>query len=159
MHRGGLIKIPTLFGTTLVVRQPYQYTHTLQYGLYQMTDQVEAITFLQVDEEEEPAGKGFELSGRDTRGRTTRGRTTRGRTQRRGISKYRQTQRKPRSIIRSSGHGTHDADDVEMRLTDDIQLQEVSITVQQALHCCRCWNSVDFEFQCRIICCLAVLLV
>lgn len=74
-----------------------------------------------MEEEEAPAGKGFESS--------RRGRTTRGRTQRRGISKYRQTQRKPRSTIRSSTHGTRaGAGDAGVGLTDEIQLQEVSVS-------------------------------
>lgn len=77
------------------------------------------------DEAEEPAGKGFEASRGGGRGRTTRGQT-----QRRGISKYRQTQRKPRSTIRSSTRGRSDAGDAGQRLTDDIQLQEVSVSVK-----------------------------
>lgn len=71
--------------------------------------------FLQVEEEETPADKGFEIS------RGGRGRTTRGQTVRRGISKYRQTQRKPRNTVRSSTHGGASGG-----LTDEIQLQEVS---------------------------------
>lgn len=50
----------------------------------------------------------------------------RGQTQRRGISKYRQTQRKPRSTIRSSRHGGPGGDAAGQRLTDEIQLQEVT---------------------------------
>ena len=75
---------------------------------------------MQVEEEEEvAAGKGFEAS-RGVRGRTTR----RGQTQRRGFSKYRQTERKPRSTIRSTRGGG----DAGQPLTDEIQLQEVSVT-------------------------------
>lgn len=83
---------------------------------------VEEDEFFQVEEEEEITAKGFESS--------RRGRTTRGQTQRRGISKYRQTQRKPRSTIRSSTRGRTDAGDAGQRLTDEIQLQEVSVTVK-----------------------------
>ena len=75
---------------------------------------------VQVEEEPEAAGKGFEISRGGGRGRTTRGQT-----QRRGISKYRQTQRKPRSTIRSSRHGGP-GDAAGQRLTDEIQLQEVT---------------------------------
>ena len=69
---------------------------------------------LQIDEEEE-GEKGLDDFGVTTR----RGGTTRGRTQRRGVSKYRQTTRKPRSTIRSSRGGSQ-------RLNDEIQLQEVA---------------------------------
>ena len=72
----------------------------------------------QVEEEETPTEKGFESSLG-----LGRGRTTRGRTQRRGLSKYRQTQRKPRSTIRSSfRHGRGDGSGQQ----DEIQLQEVA---------------------------------
>ena len=76
-----------------------------------------------MEEEEVPGEKGgFEVSHRGGRGRTTRGQT-----QRRGLSKYRQTQRKPRSTIRSSTRGGRGgAGDAGQRLTDEIQLQEVS---------------------------------
>lgn len=75
---------------------------------------VEEDEFFQIDEEEE-AEKGLDDFGVSTR----RGGTTRGRTQRRGVSKYRQTTRKPRSTIRSTRGGSQ-------RLNDEIQLQEVS---------------------------------
>lgn len=87
---------------------------------------VEEDEFFQVEEEEEIGGDkgGFEAS-RGGRGRTTRGR---GQTQRRGISKYRQTQRKPRSTIRSSTRGGPRSGGEGQRLTDEIQLQEVSVS-------------------------------
>ncbi len=71
---------------------------------------------MQVEEEEAPADKGFEIS------RGGRGRTTRGQTVRRGLSKYRQTQRRPRNTVRSSTRGGASGGG----LTDEIQLQEVS---------------------------------
>jgi len=78
---------------------------------------VEEDEFFQVDEEEEVGEKpSLDEYGVSTRG-TRRGGTTRGRTQRRGLSKYRQTQRKPRSTVRSSTRG--------QRLNEDIQLSEV----------------------------------
>lgn len=77
-----------------------------------------SLVIVQVEEEEVPSDKGFELSRRGGRGRTTRGQT-----QRRGISKYRQTQRKPRNTLRSSAHGGREGGG----LTDEIQLQEVSV--------------------------------
>ena len=74
-------------------------------------------------EEEEETGKpSLEEYGASVRTRATRrGGTTRtGRTtQRRGLSRYRQTQRKPRSTIRSNRGGSQ-------RLNDDIQLEEIS---------------------------------
>ena len=68
-------------------------------------------------EEEEEGEKGLDEFGVSTR----RGGTTRGRTVRRGISKYRQTTRKPRSTVRSNRGGSQ-------RLHDEIQLQEVQAT-------------------------------
>ena len=74
-----------------------------------------------MEEEEVAAEKGFEISRGGGRGRTTRGQTVR----RGGISKYRQTQRKPRNTIRSSTRGGAGGGG---GLTDEIQLQEVSVT-------------------------------
>ena len=78
---------------------------------------------MHTQEEEEETAEGekpsLEEYGISTRG-TRRGATTRRGRSQRGLSRYRQTQRKPRSTVRSSGGSRHGE-----RLTDDIQLQEV----------------------------------
>ena len=64
--------------------------------------------FLQQDEEEvEELGEGVKFGeGAGVRTRATRRvGTTRGRTTRRGISRYRNTERKPRSTVRSNRGG------------------------------------------------------
>ena len=74
------------------------------------------LFLIQVEEEEEVGEKPLDEYG--VSARVTRGRTSRGRTTRRGLSRYRQTQRKPRSTVRTT-RGSH-------RLEDDvIQLQEI----------------------------------
>ena len=59
---------------------------------------------MQEDEEEEQTGKLEEYGGPGGRTRATRraGGTTRGRTTRRGLSRLRKTERKPRSTVRSN---------------------------------------------------------
>ena len=76
-------------------------------------------TPIQVDEEEEkPSLEEYGVATKGVRrgetGRITRGGRT---TTRRGLSRYRQTQRKPRSTVRSRGGS--------QRLHDDIQLEEI----------------------------------
>lgn len=83
---------------------------------------VEEDEFFQVEDEEGEEGEkpSLEEYGASTRGIRKGATTRRGGTTRRGLDRYRQTQRKPRSTVRSTTGRSG-----SQRLNDDIQLQEL----------------------------------
>ena len=72
------------------------------------------------DEEGKPSLEEYGVATKVRRGETARATRSGRTTTRRGLSRYRQTKRKARSTIRSSGGGAG-----TQRLHDDIQLEEL----------------------------------